>query len=143
MYTVTFTRPYLTGEDRFNIQRERISARNEQQVRDIFADCEILSVELDKADYDRALESQKNAARVWTCNMHVTAEDVDTVHNLIRKAEDADELQTKRARLLERLAADELTALQYGDHDLGRRVTISGGEVLELGPQSGTEDLPF
>ena len=73
-YRIQYTRPYISND---SVHSEVILAQDEQQVRDIFADCEILSVELDKADYDQALESQKNAARVWTCNMHVTAEEMD------------------------------------------------------------------
>ena len=121
MYTVTFTRPYLTGEDRFNIQRERVSARDEQQVRNIFADCEIINIEAD-------CEEELEAFRKMTPK--TTEADADALHDLLEALDNGDWL-------------GEVTARQYGDADLGTRFTISGGEVMELGPQSGTEDLPF
>ena len=110
MYTVTFTRPYLTGEDRFNIQRERVSARDEQQVRNIFADCEIILIE---ADCEEELAEFRNMTP------KTTEADADMLHNLICKAEDADDFQNRRAALLEQLRTDEQTALAYGDKWLG------------------------
>ena len=96
MYTVTFTRPYLTGDDRFNIQRERISARNEQQVRDIFADCEIINIEAD-------CEEELEASRKMTPK--TTEADADALHDLLEALDNGDWL-------------GEVTARQYGDADL-------------------------
>ena len=35
------------------------------------------------------------------------------------------------------------TALGYGDMDLGTRFVVSGGEVIELGPQENDNEIPF
>lgn len=98
-YRIQYTRPYISND---SIHSEVILAQDEQQARDIFADCEVLSVTLDKRDYDQEMESQKNAARVWTSNIHVTDDDMDAVHNFIVAAE-----------------AGDLAAMQYGDKWLG------------------------
>lgn len=45
LYRVVFTRPYLSDERRCEVQREVIAARDEAQVHDIYADCEIIAVE--------------------------------------------------------------------------------------------------
>ena len=130
-YRIQYIRTYIAND---NVQSTVILATNEQQARDIFADCEILSVTLDKRDYDQEMESQKNAARVWTSNIHVTDDDMDAVHNFIVAAE-----------------AGDRAAIAYGDFDLGTRSYISGGEVMELDghlesrydEQNGGDDLPF
>ena len=86
-YRIQYTRPYISND---SIHSEVILAQDEQQARDIFADCEVLSVELDKQDFDAEMESQKNAARIWTSNVHVTEQDMDAVHNYITAAEAGD-----------------------------------------------------
>ena len=45
-YKVTYTRPYLKGEEKFEVQRGVIVATSEEQVCRVFADCEILAIEL-------------------------------------------------------------------------------------------------
>lgn len=114
-FRITYTRPYLPIPERHELQYDVLLAESEQQVRDIFADCEILRVELLKQDYEQDLESQKNAALIWAQCQEPTDE------------------------------AGDLAALQYGDFDLGTRCTISGGEVLELPIKitSGGDDMPF
>lgn len=97
-YRIQYTRPYISND---SVHSEIILACDEQQARDIFADCEVLSVTLDKRDYDRETESQKNAASIWAGNVHVTDGDMDAVHNFIVAA-----------------AAGDRAALAYGDADL-------------------------
>lgn len=127
-FRITYTRPYLPIPERHELQYDVLLAESEQQVRDIFADCEILRVELLKQDYEQDLESQKNAALIWAQCQEPTDEEMDAVHNYICAAE-----------------AGDLAALQYGDFDLGTRTMISGGEVLELPIKitSGGDDMPF
>ena len=84
LYTVTFTR---NGD---GIKQETILAADEQQVRNIFADCEVLRVELKQENYDQELESQINAARIWTSNILVTEADAKAIHNYIVAAEAGD-----------------------------------------------------
>jgi hypothetical protein len=58
----------------------------------------------------------------------------------------AELLESRRAEYVEQvheLTAADLAALSYGTFDLGTRAVISGGEVLELGPQEGDEQIPF
>ena len=86
-YRIQYTRPYINND---SVHSEIILACDEQQARDIFADCEVLSVTLDKQDFDQGMESQRNAARIWTSNMHVTDRDMDTVHGFIVAAEAGD-----------------------------------------------------
>jgi hypothetical protein len=59
----------------------------------------------------------------------------------------AELLENRRAEYVEQvheLTANDLANLDYGTFDLGTRAVISGGEILELGPQEATEtDIPF
>lgn len=132
-FRITYTRPYLPIPERHELQYDVLLAESEQQVRDIFADCEILRVELLKQDYEQDLESQKNAALIWAQCQEPADEEMDAVHNYIYAAE-----------------AGDLAALQYGDFDLGTRAMISGGEVMELDAhlearydEKTEEDMPF
>lgn len=44
-FRITYTRPYLPIPERHELQYDVLLAESEQQVRDIFADCEVLNVE--------------------------------------------------------------------------------------------------
>lgn len=81
-------------------------------------------------EIDRLIEEAEVDAKLLTLTPKTTEEDADALHDQIEALDNGDWL-------------GEATALAYGDADLGTRFTVSGGEVLELGPQSGTEDLPF
>jgi hypothetical protein len=39
--------------------------------------------------------------------------------------------------------SDEIAAIERLQADLGARFTISGGEIIELGKQEGSEQIPF
>ena len=93
LYTVTFTR------NDSGIKQETILAENEQQARNIFADCEVLRVELKQENYDQELESQMNAARIWTSNMHVTEADADALHDHLEALDNGDWLSDAGPKL--------------------------------------------
>ena len=44
-YNISYTRPYLSGPDRDTIQRTQVIASSPDAVRNIYADCEVLTIE--------------------------------------------------------------------------------------------------
>jgi hypothetical protein len=47
------------------------------------------------------------------------------------------------AIIVEMRASEIYNAPETWDDELGRNVIVSGGEVLELGNQTGYDDIPF
>jgi hypothetical protein len=130
-YRATYYRRYLPHPECDEPQHGQIVTGSEAQVRDILADCEVTHIEA-------VDETAQVNAELATLTPTTTEQDVDDLRTIIETLDTADWL-------------GEVTALQYGDYDLGTRFTISGGEVMELDSYlesrydeaNGDIDLPF
>lgn len=60
-----------------------------------------------------------------------------------QRNQEVDEAITACKKLAYNPSAVEELKRRRDTHDLGTRCTISGGEVMELGPQEGSEQIPF
>ena len=78
-YTIVYTRPYLPEPECSEVQKAQVIAYSDKQVRDIYSDCDIISI------IDNDAEVVDQVIRLTTPD--TTEQDADAVRDYVEAAE--------------------------------------------------------